>query len=159
TEPTREEIEKYGAPDKPGTQKLFEVREVERDSSFLRRYLTEDLMREMDIFEYETRGEEYVVSKVSDEEGWEQVKETLIKSVGSSSIPVIKVEDADFGQTRTLYLKHDHDGRDLHLEYAEKTLAYLQRLWGREVVLETVLESKKSLLCCNDRGFSVRALK
>jgi stage V sporulation protein R len=159
TEPTKEEIEKYGAPDKPGTQKLFEVREVERDSSFLRRYLTEDLMRELDIFEYQTRGEEYVVSKVSDEEGWKPVKETLIKSIGSNSIPVIKVEDADFGQTRTLYLKHDHDGRDLHLEYAEKTLAYLQRLWGREVVLETVLESKKSLLCCNDRGFSVRALK
>ncbi len=159
TEPTKEEIEKYGAPDKPGTQKLFEVREVERDTSFLRRYLTEDLMRELDIFEYETRGEEYVVSKVSDEEGWKPVKETLIRSIGSNSIPVIKVEDADFGQTRTLYLKHDHDGRDLHLEYAEKTLAYLQRLWGREVVLETVLESKKSLLCCNDRGFSVRALK
>jgi len=159
TEPTKEEIEKYGAPDKPGGQKLFEVREVERDTSFLRRYLTEDLMRELDIFEYQTRGEEYVVSKVSDEEGWKPVKETLIKSIGSNSIPVIKVEDADFGQTRTLYLKHDHDGRDLHLEYGEKTLAYLQRLWGREVVLETVLESKKSLLCCNDRGFSVRALK
>jgi len=159
TNPTREEIEKYGAPDKPGTQKLFEVREVERDASFLRRFLTEELMREMDLFEYETRGEEFVVSKVSDEDGWKQVKETLIKNVGANSIPVIKVEDADFGQTRTLYLKHSHDGRDLHLEYAEKTLAYLQRLWAREVVLETVLEGKRSLLCCNDRGFSVRALK
>ena len=50
-------------------------------------------------------------------------------------------------------------GRDLHIEYAEKTLNYLQRLWGREVVLETVLDGKRSLLCCNDRGFSVRALK
>jgi len=26
-------------------------------------------------------------------------------------------------------------------------------------VLETVLDGKRSLLCCNDRGFSVRALK
>ena len=50
-----------------------------------------------------------------------EVKETLIKNVGANSIPVIKVEDADFGQNRTLYLKHDHDGRDLQLEYAEKT--------------------------------------
>ena len=78
-------------------------------------------MREMDIFQYEARGEDLVVGKVADDEGWREVKETLIKNVGTSSIPVIKVEDADFGQTRTLYLKHHHDGRDLHLEYAEKT--------------------------------------
>ena len=113
----------------------------------------------MDIFQYEARGEDYVVSKVADDEGWREIKEALIRNVGSNSIPVIKVEDADFGQNRTLYLKHYHDGRDLHLEYAEKTIAYLQRLWAREVVIETTLEGKKSLLCCNDRGFSVRALK
>ncbi len=159
TNPTPEEIRRDGAPTKSGNEKLFEVREVERDSSFLRRYLTEDLLREMDIFEYESRGEEYVVSKVADDEGWKQVKDTLIKNVGTASIPVIKVEDADFGQARTLYLKHYHDGRDLLLEYAEKTIAYLQRLWGREVVLETSVDGKRSLLCCNERGFSVRALK
>jgi stage V sporulation protein R len=159
TNPTKEEIERDGAPTKSGNEKLFEVREVERDSSFLRRYLTEDLLREMDIFEYESRGEEYVVSKVADDDGWKEVKETLIKNVGTASIPVIKVEDADFGQARTLYLKHYHDGRDLLLEYAEKTIAYLQRLWGREVVLETTVDGKRSLLCCNERGFSVRALK
>ena len=157
--PTREEIKRDGPPTKPANEKLFEVREVERDSSFLRRYLTEELMREMDLFEYEQRGDEYVISKVSDEEGWKKVKETIIKNVGAGSIPVIKVEDADFGQNRTLYMKHYHDGRDLHLEYAEKTMAYLQRLWGREVVLETTLDGKRSLLCCNDRGFSVRTLK
>jgi len=159
TEPTAEEIKRDGAPTKPAREKLFEIREVERDVSFLRRYLTEDLLRDMDIFEYEARGENYVVSKVADDDGWRDVKETLIKNVGTNSIPVIKVEDADFGQNRTLYLKHYHDGRDLHLEYAEKTIAYLQRLWTREVVIETTLEGKKSLLCCNDRGFSVRALK
>ncbi len=158
-EPTTEEIERDGPPTRPAAQQLFEVREVERDASFIRRYLTEELMREMDLFKYEQRGDEYVISEVSDVEGWKDVKEMLIKNVGASSIPVIKVEDADFGQNRTLYLRHYHDGRDLQLEYAEKTMAYLQRLWGREVVIETTLDGKRSLLCCNDRGFSVRALK
>jgi stage V sporulation protein R len=157
--PTKDEIKRDGAPTKSADEKLMEVREVERDSSFLRRYLTEELMREMDIFEYEPRGDELVVSKVADDDGWRQVKETLVKSVGTASIPVIKVEDGDFGQARTLYLKHYHDGRDLLLEYAEKTIAYIQRLWGREVVLETTVDGKRSLLCCNERGFSVRALK
>ncbi len=157
--PTKEEIKRDGPPTKNGDAKIFEVRETERDSSFLRRYLTEDLMREMDMFEYEQRGDEYVISRVSDDEGWKAVKETIIKNVGASSIPVIKVDDADFGQNRTLYMKHSHDGRDLQLEYAEKTMAYLQKLWGREVVLETTLDGKRSLLCSNDRGFSVRTLK
>lgn len=159
TEPTPEEIKKYGAPAKNGTDKIFEAREVERDTSFLRRYLTEELMREMDMFQYEARGDELVVDKVSDVEGWKTVKETLIKNVGTGSIPVIKVEDADFGHNRTLYLKHVHDGRDLQLEYAEKTISFIYRLWGRECVLETALQGKRSLLCFNDRGFSVRALK
>ena len=159
TEPTPEEIKRDGPPVKNGTDKIFEAREVERDSSFLRRYLTEDLMRELDMFQYEARGDELVIDKVSDEEGWKTVKETLIKNVGTGSIPVIKVEDADFGHNRTLYLTHQHDGRDLQLEYAEKTISYVYRLWGRETVLETSLQGKRSLLCFNDRGFSVRALK
>ena len=159
TNPTAEEIKRDGPPNKSGDEKIFEAREVERDSSFIRRYLTEELMREMDMFQYEARGEDLVVSEVSDEEGWRQVKEMLIKSVGVNSIPVIRIEDADFGQNRILYLRHYHDGRDLHLEYAEKTMAYLQRLWGREIVLETILQGKRSMLGYNDRGFSSRALK
>ena len=64
-----------------------------------------------------------------------------------------------FGHKRTLYLTHDHDGRDLQLENAEKTLAYAYRLWGREVVIETVLAGKRTLLTFNDRGFSAKTLK
>jgi hypothetical protein len=32
-------------------------------------------------------------------------------------------------------------------------------LWGRECLLETTVQGKKSVLCFNDRGFSMRALK
>jgi len=159
TDPTPEEIKRDGAPSKSGLEKIFEAREVERDTSFIRRYLTEELMRDMDLFDYQARGSDLVVDKVSDPDGWREVKETLIRIVGTNGIPVIKVEDADFGHNHTLYLKHSHDGRDLHLEYAEKTLSYLQRLWGRECVLETTLQGKRSQLCYNERGFSIRALK
>jgi stage V sporulation protein R len=154
--PTPEEVAKYGRPTKSGTQALFEAREVDRDVSFLRRFLTEELMRELDLFEYEPRGEEYVISKVADREGWRGVKETLLKNVGTGPIPVLKVEDADYGQGRALYLKHYHDGRDLQLEYAERALAYLQRLWRHEVVLETAVGGKKVLLSYSDKGFATR---
>ncbi len=158
-DPTPEEIEKYGRPTKTGTRALFEAREVDRDVSFLRRFLTEELMREMDMFEYEPRGEDLVISKVSDEEGWRGIKETLIKNVGMGGVPVIKIEDADYNQNRSLYVKHYHEGRDLQLEYAEKAISYLHRLWGHEVVLETVVNGKRALLSYSDDGFSARPLK
>ena len=72
---------------------------------------------------------------------------------------MIKIEDADFGHNRTLYLRHYHDGRDLHLEYAEKTLSLRPAAVGARSLLETTLQGKRSLLCCNERGFSMRALK
>ncbi len=158
-DPTPEEIEKYGKPTKTGMQAIFEVREVDRDASFLRRFLTEELMRDMDMFQYEPRGEEMVVSKVSDQDGWREVKETLIKNVGLGTVPVIKIEDADHGHNRVLYMRHHHDGRDLQLEYAERTLAYIQRLWGHEVMVETAVNGKKVLLSYSDKGFSTRPLK
>ncbi len=158
-DPTPEEIEKYGRPTKTGTQALFEAREVDRDASFLRRFLTEELMREMDMFEYEPRGEDLVISEVSDKEGWRGIKETLIKNVGMGGVPVIKIEDADYNQSRSLYVKHYHEGRDLQLEYAEKAISYLHRLWGHEVVLETVVNSKRALLSYSDDGFSAKPLK
>jgi stage V sporulation protein R len=158
-EPTNAELEEHGSPAKSGMAKLLEVRETDRDVSFLRRYLTEDLMRELDLFEYEPRGEDLVVTKVSDEDGWHDVKEQLLRSVGMGGVPVIRIEDADFGHKRTLYLTHQHDGRDLHLENAEKTLAYAYRLWGREVVLETIVGGKRTLLTFNDRGFAAKSLK
>ena len=148
-----DQMEKDHAPKtKSAQEKLFEVREVERDSSFLRRYLTEELVRELNLFEYQSRGDEKVVSRVADEDSWQAIKDTLIQNVGTGTIPVIKVEDADYSNNRGLFLKHSHDGRDLQLEYAEKTLQYLRQLWGREVALETVLNEKKSLLCfANDK--------
>ena len=157
--PTPSEAEELGRTHPTGTHKLFEVREADRDISFLRRHLTEDLMRDLHLFEYEAKGDDLVISEVADKDGWRQVKETLLKSVGMGGIPVIRVEDADYGQKRTLYLVHAHEGRDLQLEYSEKTLAYIYRLWQRDVALETVVNGKRALLTYNDHGFSTKTMK
>lgn len=144
--PKKQEIAALHENDTPGRKKIFEVRESDRDTSFLRRFLTVDIMRELEMFQHEKRGKERIITKVSDEESWKSVKETLIQSVGAGSIPVIKIDDADFGKNRTLYLKHFHDNRDLQLEYAEHTLKHIKALWEHDVVLETIVNGKKSLL-------------
>jgi stage V sporulation protein R len=73
-----------------------------------------------------------------------------------SATPVVKVIDADYGQSRGLYLKHEHDGRDLQLEFASKTMSYVHQLWGRNVLLETLLNGKPVWFSYTDRGFAVK---
>lgn len=140
-----------------GSDNLFLIREADRDSSFLRRYLNEELVRELDLFQYGAKDEELVVTEIGDESGWQTVRDTLIANTGSNTLPVIRVVDGDRSGTRTLVIEHVHDGRDLHPEYTEKTLQFVHQLWQNEVILETNLGDKKSHLVHNDRGFSIRA--
>jgi len=141
--------------DTPGRKKIFQVRESDRDVSFLRRFLTQDIMQELDLFQHEKKGKERVITKVSDEESWRDVKENLLRSVGMGSRPSIMITDADFNGTRTLYLTHEHEGRDLQLEYCEKTLQHLTTLWGRGVILETIVNGKRSRLRLIDNSLKV----
>lgn len=141
-----------------GTDKLFEVREVDRDVSFLRRFLTPELMRELDLFTYRPRGEHLVVDKVADEENWEEVKRELLRRIGTGNIPVIRIHDADYRGRRALYLVHEHDGRDLDMTHAEKTLGYVRELWGHDVHLETRLRGKRALLSVTESGFDAKLL-
>jgi stage V sporulation protein R len=142
-----------------GDDAIFAVREADRDTSFLRRHLTEELIRELDLFEYQRKGNEYVITEVADADGWREIRDTLIGNVGMSTVPVIRVIDGDSGGKRTLVLEHVHDGRDLHPEYAERTLAFVYQLWQHEVALETVMGGKRQVLVHNDRGFTVKSGK
>lgn len=136
-----------------GLDKIFRVREADRDVSFIRNYLAENLIREMNLFEYQTRGEDKVISNVADDTGWRQIKETLMVNVGSGTIPVIKVVDSNYNNhAGHLLLRHEHDGsRDLQLEYAEKTLGYVRHLWNGSVCMETVIDQRKTLLVLDDK--------
>jgi stage V sporulation protein R len=116
-------------------------------------------MRELDLFEFEPRGDNLVVTKVADEDSWRAVRDTLIRTVGMNAQPVIKIYDADYGKNRALYLKHEHDGRDLHIGYSEKTLGYIHQLWGHRVLLETLMKGKKTLLSFGEQGFDAKLMR
>jgi stage V sporulation protein R len=131
-----------------GTGKLFEVREIECDRSLIRRYLTRELCAELNLFEYVTDREKAIITEVSDEDGWEMIRETLSSLVGLGSIPVIRVQDIT--RDRTLILEHEHTGRDLELGYAGETLKYLVELWGRPAQLRTKVQHRDKIILCNE---------
>lgn len=90
---------------------------------------------------------------MSDADNWEQVKLTLLMNVGMAAIPVIRITDADFGRNRELCLRHEHDGRDLDPEHAERTLRHVYRLWGRKVHPATLADGRPVELTWDAEGF------
>lgn len=140
--PSAEDKEKFSRKGAEGRQKLFEARELESDVSFLRNYLTKELVDDLDLYIYKQEGRELKIV----EKDWEKVRETLISSMTNFGNPYIVVEDADHKRNSELYLKHWHEGADLDVDYAERTLRHIHNIWQRPVHLETVLRDKKTLL-------------
>ncbi|MBS5306591.1 SpoVR family protein [Clostridium tertium] len=133
-----------------GREKIFEVRKTERDSSFLRRYLTRELCEELNLFQYAKKSFEYVVEEVPDEVGWRQIRDYLADTCGVASIPYIRVTNLN-RRDLTLTLEHFFDGRELEMSYAKETLKYVQDLWGRKVTLVTkTKEGKQIEIVCNE---------
>jgi stage V sporulation protein R len=56
------------------------------------------------------------------------------------------VEDGDYNRNHELFLRHCYEGQDLDMDYAERTLRYVYRLWNRPVHLETIMDEKQVVL-------------
>ncbi|HUE75868.1 MAG TPA: SpoVR family protein [Chloroflexota bacterium] len=128
-----------------GMSKVFEAREIESDASFLRNYLTADLVRDLDLYLYRPEGDKWVIV----ENNWEKVRDTLVASLTNFGVPYIVVEDGDAHRNGELYLRHCDEGRELDTDYADRTLRYVSQLWGRSVHLETVVDGKAIILSCD----------
>jgi stage V sporulation protein R len=123
-----------------GLERCFFARETCHDESFIREYITEDDCIELNLFSYSKKKEYYSIDEISDEDGWKNVRADLIASVGINSTPKIYVNSVDDGGI--LVLRHEHDGRDLDLNYADEVIQYVTVLWGDVVKLMTVIEDE-----------------
>ena len=135
-----------------GRDKIFEVREMENDVSFIRSYLTEELCRDLDLFVYKLEDDDW---KITDRQ-WERVRDAICDTLTSHGTPYIVVEDGDYRGHRELYLKHQHDGKDLDCQYAEKTLQYVEQIWRHPVHLETKQGEKTVIFTCDGGNMTKR---
>ena len=146
-EPTEEERERFGREPGQGRAKMFEVREMENDVSFLRNYLTKDLIEKLDLYLYQKIGNEWRIVETD----WEKVRDSICASRTNGGIPVIDVTDGDFNQSGEIYLTHAYEGVELDLKHLEKTMQYVQQLWGRTCHVETVVEGRGVLFTCDGK--------
>ena len=128
--------------EKEGFEAAMLIREVHNDITFLRFYLDEEFMRDMNYFTYSFKKEKKstTIDDISDTEGWESIREHMVKNTGLNRIPVVYVDEIT--KDGTLYLAHEHDGRDLDIKYAEKVHNYIKELWGDTVKFVSFIENE-----------------
>ncbi|WP_339249275.1 SpoVR family protein [Sporosarcina sp. FSL W8-0480] len=136
--PTKEMME-FGVTPNSGREKMFEVREMDSDISFIRNYLTKDIVQQEDMYVFEKKGSYY---KISDKE-YRNVQDRLIAQRVNCGFPYILVHDGDYVRNGELYLVHKFEGTELDVPYLENVLPYVHQLWGRIVHLETYIDSKQ----------------
>jgi stage V sporulation protein R len=124
-----------------GLEKCFEVRETHDDVAAIRLFLDEEDFRKLNFFSHQKqKNGDVLISEVADHDDWKVVRSDLIKNTGINTIPQIYVDRIE--KQGNLVLKHEHDGRDLEIQYAEKVVDHIKSLWGNDVKLYTILEDE-----------------
>jgi len=136
-----EEMKRLGVQPNTGREKIFEVREIESDISFIRNYLSKDLAKREDLYLFQKKGNEY---RITDKDH-EMVRDQLVSMRVNGGFPYIVVKNGDYLRNGELYLVHGYEGMELDPRYLENVLPYIYQLWGRPVHLETYVDKKPML--------------
>jgi len=114
-----------------GQEKIFEVRTVHNDLTFIDNFLDEEFALAQGLG---TTGEEF-----------DMAREQLMAQLTNGGQPVIRRVESDDGE---LILEHCWSGTELQVQAAEATLRNLEKLWAAPVRLYTCLDAKPLLLSC-----------
>lgn len=139
-----------------GRQKIFEVRKVCNDVTFIDEYLTEEFVDRFKLYTYafNRRTNQYEIA----ERDFKKVKEKLLFSLTNRGQPFMFVTDGNFGNRGELLLAHDHQGLDLDTKYARETMRALYAVWRRPINVETTVDGQKKLLTYAAGEFSEKFL-
>lgn len=127
-----------------GREKIFEVRRVYNDITFLDEFLTPEFVLKQKLFGFEFNpktGSYEIVSR-----DFEVVKQKLLQTLTNIGQPIIHAEDGNYENRSELLLRHQHEGIDLKQDWAKDTMVSLFAVWKRPVNLLTVIEGKGKLL-------------
>jgi stage V sporulation protein R len=127
-----------------GRQKIFEVRRVHNDITFIDTFLTPDFCREhkMFSFAFQDQAGQYVIESRE----FDKIKKRLLFSLTNFGKPWIYVVDGNYRNRGELLLQHQHNDIDLRQDWAAETIANIQAIWGRPVHLQTIADGKPTML-------------
>jgi stage V sporulation protein R len=138
-----------------GRKKIFEVRALYNDLTFLDEFLTPEFCARHKLFaiQWSNKADRFEIETRE----FKKVKEKLLFQLTNSGNPFIFVDDANHDNRGELRLVHEHDGLDLKVDYAREVLRSLQRIWKRPVLIRTVVDHKPTILRYDGREHSQAA--
>ncbi len=123
-----------------GRAKMFEVRKLYNDVTFIDEFFTEDFCRRQKFFTFAQNrrtGDFEIASRE-----FQKVKQQMLSQLTNAGQPFIYVIDANYLNRGELLLAHRHEGVDLQLGYARDTLRNVERIWRRPVSILTMVDDK-----------------
>ncbi len=139
-----------------GRAKIFEVRKIHNDVTFIDTFLTPDFCRRYKLFSYKHNDQNEIYEIESRE--FRKIKERLLFGLTNFGQPIIRVKEGNYRNRGELYLQNEHFGVDLKLDHAQDTLRHLNRLWGRPVHIETSVDGRSTLLSFDGTDQTIRPL-
>jgi stage V sporulation protein R len=127
-----------------GREKIFEVRRIYNDITFIDDFLTKEfcIQNKLFVYKHNAHTNQYEIA----DRDFDAIKQSLLFRLTNMGHPTIVIQEGNFRNRAELLLKHRHEGADLEMAEAHDTLRNLHRVWQRPVSLETVLESQPKLL-------------
>ncbi len=123
-----------------GRKKIFEVRRLYNDVTFIDEFLTPEFAIEQKLFAF-SWSERNGRFEINTRE-FQAVKDKLLSQLTNFGNPYIYVEDANHENRSELMLRHRHEGVDLRADYAREALRALFRVWKRPVVIATIVDER-----------------
>jgi stage V sporulation protein R len=134
-----------------GREKIFEVRRVCTDVTFIDDYLTEEFCHRQKLFLYDYNPKTGMY-QISDRD-FRKIKQRMLAQLTNQGQPIIQVVDGNHRNRGEILLRHQFDGIELRHDYARETLKNLQAVWGRPVSIHTVVDDKGRLITFDGEDF------
>jgi stage V sporulation protein R len=149
--------ERFDDKSNKGREKIFEVRRIYNDVSFIDEFLTPEFVERHKMYQHKRdphTGELKIVSR-----DFDRVKQTLLHHLTNRGEPFIHVADANYLNRGELYLSHQWTGLEVEVAKATSVIQNLRILWGRPVHLQARVNDDMWLFSCTDAGKDVKKEK
>jgi stage V sporulation protein R len=139
-----------------GRDKIFEIRKIYNDVTFIDEFLTEDFCVRNKMFVYKMNKETGRFEV--DTRDFKAIKAQLLFQMTNFGQPIIKIENANFENRGELLLQHTHEGLDLQPNYMDATMKNLFKLWKRPVNLVTIMDNEAQLFRFDGNDYTKHSL-
>ena len=126
-----------------GMEKVFEIRRIYNDVTFIDEFLTPEFVERFKMYHY--RFDPTTRRMVVVDRDFDKIKAQLLFMLTNHAQPYIYVLDGNYANRGELFLGHEHNGIDLDIKFAVETLKAVQAIWRRPVHLQALINDEAFL--------------